>query len=172
MNADSEFAGWLADYRHKRLHVACGPCSRQGDYKVSSLRMMLGNPPMDEVPRLLAIKAGCALATKFPGRDCRACFLSHRTPEIVRDLGGARHSGWQLVLTCGRRHQGLKSVKPCRAPFYLDLPSLVATLGHEYPIEQLRRRLICPGCGSPHFELHWIAPKAPPVEPIPLRKAG
>jgi hypothetical protein len=157
------FSGHLADYKQDRLRIACGPCGRDGNYRTKTLRALLGNPPMAEVPRLLAIKAGCALATKYPGHECRAYFVSELIRLEVKDLMSAYHAGWQVTLKCERNRQGLKSVKPCRfQPFLLDLASLVATLGHDFPIIQLERRLICPGCGSDHFALAWIAPKAPP----------
>lgn len=135
--------------------------------------MMLGNPPLSEVPRLLAIKAGCPLATRFPGHECRAYFVDNQDAGQVRYLSAVYHSGWQVTLTCDRRRQGLKSVKACRfQPFPLDLASLVSALGHDFPIDQLGKRLTCPGCGSRHFTLAWIAPKAPPAEPVPFRQAG
>ncbi len=132
----------------------------------------MGNPPMSEVPRFLAIKAGCPLATRFPGHECRAYFVDNHDVAKVQYLSTAYHAGWQVTLKCERSRQGLKSVKPCRfQPFALDLASLVAALGHEFPIDQLERRLQCPGCGSRHFTLAWIAPKAPPAEPVPFKKA-
>ena len=67
-----DFSGHLADYRFPRLGIACGPCGRNGSYKVSTLRTMLANPPLCDVPRLLAVKSGCPLALRFPGRRCSA----------------------------------------------------------------------------------------------------
>jgi hypothetical protein len=167
------FFGYLSDYMHDRLRIACGPCGRDGDYRVKSLRTMLGNPPMEEVPRLLAIKAGCALATRFPGHECRANFVSPLAETTVQFLSTAYHAGWQLTLKCDRSRQGLKSIRPCRFhPFLLDLGTLVSALGHEFPADQLARRLVCPGCGSHSFSLSWISSKAPPAEPVPIRQSG
>ena len=165
--------GHLADYRQDRLRIACGPCGRDGQYRITSLRTMLGNPPMSEVPRLLAIRAGCPLATRFPGHECRAYFVDNHQVGKVEHLAAAYHAGWQVTLRCERSRQGLKSVKPCRIqPFLLDLASLVAALGHEFPISQLGQRLLCPGCGSRHFTLAWIAPKAPPAEPLQFKRTA
>ena len=174
MNAPdpNDFSGHLADYRFPRIEIACGPCGRLGRYKVSTLRTMLSNPPLDEVPRLLAIKAGCPLATRYPGRDCSAWFATGGTGQASKYLGDRRFEGWQLMLTCERSHQGLKTTKPCSRPFAIDLSSLVAVLGHTFEIDQLPRRLVCPSCGSHHHSLTWIAPKSPPAEPIPLKRAG
>lgn len=174
MNAPdpNDFSGHLADYRFPRLGIACGPCGRNGSYRVTTLRTLLANPPLEEVPRLLAIKSGCPLATRFPGRDCRAWFTSTASPQASNYLGDRRFEGWQLILTCERSHQGLKTTKPCPRPFYLELSSLVAVLGHSFEVDQLPRRLVCPGCGSHHHSLTWIAPKAPRAEPIPLKRAG
>lgn len=173
MSEESDpFGGWLADYKWDQLRIGCRPCGRLGVYRPKTLRQMLANPPMSEVPRLIAIKAGCELAIRFPGRDCQACFISKEAPKI-ETLAEAWHAGWRLVLTCERTRQALKSVKPCRSPSYLDMPSLVAALGHDRPIEALRRCLACPRCGSRHYSLSWIEPPAgPAAEPIPLKKAG
>lgn len=163
----------LSDYRFPRLQIACASCGRHGDYSVQTLRKLYGNPPMEEVPRFVAMRGSCPLAIKFPGKDCEARFVTRRPPAVVDYLGSAYHSGWRVVLTCHRSHQGLKSVKPCREPYTLDLGSLVAALGHSFPIDRLESKLCCPGCGSAHYELSWIIPKEPPAtEPVPLRKIG
>lgn len=168
-----EFAGLLSDYKRNRLRIACGPCGRDGNYKVATLRTMMGNPPMAEVPRFLAIKAGCALAVRFPGHECRAYFVDNHEAGKVEHLSAAYHAGWHVTLKCERSRQGLKSIKPCRfQPFLLDLASLVAALGHDFPLNQLDRRLQCPGCGSRHFTLAWIAPRAPPAEPLQFQRTG
>lgn len=174
MNAPdpNDFSGQLSDYRFKHLDIACGPCGRFGHYKVTTLRTLLFNPPLSEVPRLLAIKAGCPLAVRYPGHECRAWFASKDNAKASKYLGDRRFEGWELLLACQRTHQGLKSTKPCKGVFELDLSSLVAVLGHTFEVDQLPRRLVCPGCGSHHHSLAWIAPKAPPAEPIPLRRAG
>ncbi len=167
-----EFGRYLSDFRWDRLRLVCVPCGREGSYRPATLRTMLGNPPMEDVPRLLAIKAGCAMATRHPGTSCSATLVSPNAPK-VENLAVAYHAGWRLVLSCGRSRQGLKSVKACRQPFHLDLESLVAALGHDVPLEGLQRRLVCPGCGSTHNSLTWAAPKPPPAtEPIPFKRAG
>jgi hypothetical protein len=85
----------------------------------------------------------------------------------------AYHAGWTLVLACQRSHHGLKSVRLCREPYVIDLGSLVAGLGHTFPIDQLDRKFSCPNCGSAHYQLRWIMPREPPAtEPVPLHQAG
>ncbi len=136
--------------------------------------MLYGNPPMPELPRLVAMRGDCPLALHYPGTGCEARFVTDRAP-VIEYLGSAYHAGWSAVLTCRRHHQGLKSVKPCKDPYVLDLGSLVAALGHTFPIDRLDRKLCCPKCGSTHYELSWIIPKAPPAsgtEPVPLRRVG
>jgi len=177
MNAPdpNDFTGQLSDYRFQRLAIACGPCGRHGSYRVKTLRTLLFNPPLAEVPRLMAIKAGCPLAMRFPGHECGAWFVTKGQPVAAsKYLGDRRFEGWQLILTCERSHQGLTATKPCPRDFELDLSSLVAVLGHSFEIDQLNRRLQCPGCGSHHYGLAWIAPKPKPpaAEPIPLKRAG
>ena len=176
MNAPdpNDFSGQLADYRFERLGIACGPCGRHGSYRVKTLRTLLFNPPLAEVPRLLAIKAGCPLAVRFPGHECRAWFTRTAAAKASNYLGDRRFDGRQLILTCERSPQALKATKPCPRAFELDLSSLVAVLGHSFEVDQLTIRLQCPGCGSHHYSLNWIAPKpAPPAaEPIPLKRTG
>lgn len=167
------FGGFLSDYRLPRLKIACAPCGRHGDYSTRTLRALYGNPPMEELPRLIALRGNCPLALRYPGTECGAWFVREGAPK-VEYLGDAHHAGWALILTCERSHQGLKSVKPCRHPALLDLKSMVAVLGHTFPIDQLSRKLICPGCGSRHYSLTWIIPKDPgkAAEPAPLRRVS
>jgi hypothetical protein len=178
MSLPESFDGHLSDYRHPRLKIGCAACARQGDYSVKTLRMLYGNPPMAVLPRLVAIRGNCPKALQYPGNGCSARFTAGSGPAVVEYLGNAYHAGWGLILTCRRTHQGLKSAKACRNPYRVDLGSLVVGLGHTYPIDQLDRKLFCPDCGSPHYELNWIIPKttavtepasAPTPEPGPLR---
>jgi hypothetical protein len=171
--SDPLLVSHLIDYRFDRLQISCASCGRHGDYSVRTLRKLYGNPPMAEVPRFVAMRGNCPLALRFPGKDCDARFTNRAAPKSVEYLGSAYHAGWSIVLTCQRSHQGLKSVKPCREPYLIDLGSLVAALGHTFPINQLERKLCCPNCGSVHYDLRWIVPKEPPAtEPVPLRKVG
>ena len=173
IDPDSLSEGHLSDWKQERIGIACGPCGRNGDYKLKTLRTLLGNPPMAEVPRFLAVKAGCPLAVRFPGTECRAWFTVPDRHVLQHQVLSARyHEGWSLILRCERSRQGLKSVKPCPHVFQLELKGLVAALGHEFPLDQLGRRLVCPGCGSRQVALSWIPPKSPPAEPIPFKRAG
>lgn len=172
-DAYDPYAGHLADFRFPRLQVACASCGRHGDYSVQTLRKLYGNPPMAEVPRFVAMRGNCPLALRYPGRDCEAHLVRADRPAVIEYLGTAFHAGMKAVLTCRRTRQGLKSVKPCPKPYVIDLGSLVAGLGHMFPIDQLERKLHCPTCGSRHYELAWIIPEKPSAaEPVPLRRAG
>ncbi len=172
-DSDPLLARHLADYRFHRLQIRCASCDRHGDYSVATLRKLYGNPPMADVRRFVAMRGNCSLALRFPGKDCDARFANRAAPRAVEYLGSAYHAGWTLVLTCQRSHQGLKSVKPCREPYVIDLRSLVAGLGHTFPIDQVDRKLCCPNCGSARYQLRWIMPREPPAtEPVPLRQAG
>ena len=105
------------------------------------------------------MRAGCALAMRFPGSECEARFPNEdRRMDVM--LVDARRDGWELWLKCQRHHQGLKSAQPCRAePIQIDLTGLIAALGHDTPIDQLPRKICCPGCGSRSFTVSWVVPK-------------
>lgn len=173
MSAPESFDGHLSDYRHPRLTIICEPCGRNGDYSVGSLRRKFGNPPLADVCRLVAIAGQCPRAMHYPGSDCTARFARKYVVNEVRSLGAALHGGWILGLRCDGRHEGLKARRPCIQAFSIDLESLVAGLGHEFPIEQLQRKMCCPRCGSSHVSLYWSTPpRTRATEPLPLRRTG
>ena len=174
MSEGKAIDGYLAHCRSPRLKIGCAGCARQGDYSVATLRKLYGNPPIAELPRLVAMRGDCALALRYPGTECQARFLSDEAP-IVEYLGDAYHAGWRAILTCQRRRQGLNSVKPCRGSYVIDLGGLVAGLGQAFPIELLARKLCCPDCGSRHYVPSWTVPDKPSssnAAPLPLRRAG
>jgi len=156
--------GNLLDFRFERLTIACTLCARRGVYKVTSLRTTHGNPPMEDLPRLVAMKGGCQLATRYPGTGCDAHFEVDRAPASITMLVDAYHAGWRLILQCERSRQGLKSVRPCISLFRISTESLVAAYGHDFPVERLERTLCCPGCGSKRFSLRWVVPPTKPTD--------
>lgn len=171
--SDDPFNGHLSDFRHPRLTIVCTPCGRHGEYSVGSLRRKFGNPPLADVCRLVAMAGQCPKAMQYPGVDCTAHFARKYIANEVRSLGAALHAGWTLGLRCEGRHEGLKTKKPCIQAFSIDLESLVAGLGHEFPIERLQQKMCCPRCGSRHVSLYWSTPPRPrATERVPLRRAG
>ncbi|RVI97663.1 hypothetical protein CN193_25430 [Sinorhizobium meliloti] len=57
--------------------------------------------------------------------------------------------GWQLKARCafGNR-DGMKSVRECTWSYDLDMLTLVATRGRDFPLSMVASRLRCPRCGS------------------------
>jgi hypothetical protein len=67
----------------------------------------------------------------------------------VETIGIARSLGWRLHMRCAYGYrEGLKAVRPCVYRRTLDLDTLVATRGPNFPLARLESRLICPACGS------------------------
>jgi predicted RNA-binding Zn-ribbon protein involved in translation (DUF1610 family) len=76
-------------------------------------------------------------------------------------LWEARKAGWIVALKCDRRREGLKSVKPCAGTFRLHLSTLISTIGPDVKLEELQRRVRCPGCGTDRFALQLTRPPEP-----------
>ena len=165
MSIVHSIGGNLVDYRFERVTIACTVCARRGVYRIKSLRSVHGNPPMADLPRLVAMKGGCQLAIRYPGTACDAHFEQPNIPATFTYLAEAQQAGWRLILQCERSRQGLKSARPCvPSLFRIDGPSLIAALGHDYPLERLERSLHCPLCNTSHYSLHWVIPPTRPPD--------
>ena len=66
----------------------------------------------------------------------------------VETLGMARSLGWRVHMRCGGFREGTRSMRRCVYRKQLDLETLVATRGPNFPISRLESRLMCPSCGS------------------------
>jgi hypothetical protein len=67
----------------------------------------------------------------------------------VETIGMARSLGWRVHMRCANGYrEGMKSVRPCVYRRQLDLDTLVATRGPNFPLSRLESRLMCPACGS------------------------
>ena len=92
-------------------------------------------------------------------------------------LESAKRGGWAALLHCERHFAALKATKPCREVVELDVTTLVAELGHDFPLEKLPHRLLCASGGTKSVDVEWIVPKDPPTpggvtspaEPLRLR---
>ena len=66
----------------------------------------------------------------------------------VETLGEAFNLSWTLDMRClDNGREGLKHKKECGYRMRLDLPTLVATRGRDFPIARIAERLRCPRCG-------------------------
>jgi hypothetical protein len=80
----------------------------------------------------------------------------------VATLGEAMNSSWRITMRCawGQR-DGMKSVRECTYRRELDMATLVATRGRDFPLAGLESRLRCPRCGSRRIAVIFDVPKHP-----------
>ena len=63
-------------------------------------------------------------------------------------LGMALSLGWRVHMRCSGFREGTRSMRRCVYRKQLDLETLVATRGPNFPISRLESRLMCPSCGG------------------------
>jgi DNA-directed RNA polymerase subunit RPC12/RpoP len=82
---------------------------------------------------------------------------------MVETLGQALDAGWAITCRCawGKR-EGLKSVPACTWTHHLDMTTLVATRGRDFPLARLAERLRCPRCGSRRIAVMFEPASKPP----------
>lgn len=77
----------------------------------------------------------------------------------VETLSQAYRAGWRVHVRCAQgKHFGLKSIPECLWSRELDMETLVATRGRDFPLARLAMRLRCPACGSPSVSVAFIPP--------------
>lgn len=172
----------LSQYRPSEIYIDCDGCRRRVTVATAILAKKYGNPPLGVVACMVARAAQppCALAEDPLQQLCRARPLEvpfHHWATLVQ----ANQEGWTALLNCHRHFAAMKSTKPCREAIELDLETLIAILGHDFPLERLPRRLQCSHCGTESVEVQWIEPKAAPPPggttqrpptPVQLRPKG
>lgn len=81
---------------------------------------------------------------------------------MAETIGEAMDAGWEISARCawGRR-EGLKSVRQCLWKHRLDIVTLVATRGRDFPLAMLSQRMRCPVCGSRRVAIAYL-PKGEP----------
>lgn len=77
----------------------------------------------------------------------------------IETLGDADAAGWRVRFACawGKR-EGLKSIRECQYSMVLDLPTLIATRGADFPLTLLGQRLRCPRCRSMRVRVIYEPP--------------
>lgn len=146
----------LKKYRPPQISVDCARCRRHGLVTVSTVK--LGeSATVSDLVRHVAQAGKCQLAMGEP----YACSAIPIEPPVEQwaALEDAKWGNWTLWLKCARSMAALKSVKACPGPIALDVRSLVARLGFNFPLSKLR--LICPDCGSELVHTWWEVPPAP-----------
>jgi hypothetical protein len=67
----------------------------------------------------------------------------------VETLGVARSLGWKVHMRCANGYRlETCSMRRCVYRKQLDLETLVATRGPNFPLGRLEGRLMCPACGN------------------------
>jgi hypothetical protein len=67
----------------------------------------------------------------------------------VETLGVARSLGWKVHMRCANGYRlETRSMRKCVYRKQLDLETLVATRGLNFPLGRLEGRLMCPSCGN------------------------
>jgi hypothetical protein len=80
----------------------------------------------------------------------------------VSTLGDAMNLSWRITMRCawGKR-DAMKSIRECTYRRELDMATLVATRGCDFPLAGLETRLRCPRCGSRQITVVFEVPKHP-----------
>ncbi|MCR6672220.1 hypothetical protein [Devosia ginsengisoli] len=152
------------------LEVRCERCSRHGRYACFRLYAEFGDLGGRDALIAIAAKGGCHRARQPPApadgdyleKRCQIAPVSDADSYMPPPTIYSRmHQGWRLFVKCDRQRQGLKSAKPCPVPpVELDLPTLVATLGHDYLVDDLWERLVAPCCATRSIKAYWYEPEA------------
>ncbi|NLS02338.1 hypothetical protein HGP14_03000 [Rhizobium sp. P32RR-XVIII] len=82
---------------------------------------------------------------------------------MAETIGEAMDAGWDLKARCAwGKHEGLKTVRACSWKHDLDIVTLVATRGRDFPLSMLSERLRCPVCGSRKVAVMFMPAAKPP----------
>ena len=81
---------------------------------------------------------------------------------VVATLGEAMNLSWRIIMRCAwGKHDGMKTRRACTDQRELDMATLVATRGRDFPLAGLESRLRCPRCGSRRVAVMFNVPKQP-----------
>lgn len=160
----------LDEYEPTELNIACRRCQRQATATTYALRARYGNLTLGELVRRVAADGNppCQLA----GVEGNVlCAVRPEEPPVEQwaTVSHAQKGRWTCWLECGRRHAALKAASSCPEMFIVDVETLAMVFPWDFPIERLRTRLRCPGCGSELIALHWAVPEAPDPPAAPAR---
>ncbi|QMV00188.1 hypothetical protein GHV40_01200 [Devosia sp. D6-9] len=154
----------LSSYPWDEIAVDCPRCNRYAQVRVNLLMKVYGDIPLKDLAHRIAADRSCGLAIGLNGQRS-FCSARMVTPEVHTwaNLGNALHGKWGAILYCNRHLEAMKRAIPCKKPFELGVPTLVAAFGWDFPLERLPRKLTCPGCGSHSFHIEWHVPEPPPA---------
>lgn len=79
--------------------------------------------------------------------------------STIETLGQAYTAGWQVLMRCAAGKQmGIKRIAECEFRADLEMMTLVATRGRDFPLARLAERLRCPRCGSRRVSVFFRVP--------------
>lgn len=159
----------LGGYKAGNWRIECLRCRRAATVeRYDMIRRYGENITLAEAAQKVAARAGCNLAAIHGGPGCSVQVFETPVWTWAR-LRDARYGGWQAYATCHRRFAALKAVDSCPEVVLLDIHTLVAVLGDDFPLEHLQAKLKCPHCGTAHVEVNWHVPE-PPTTPAPIQE--
>ena len=157
----------LSNYAPREFQVECLRCKRSAVVDKYAMRRRFGDVTLQECALKISASKGCALAGTYGTAQC-SVRVSETPVWTWARLQEARIGGWSAYLTCHRRFAALKSTDSCPEVIRLDVLSLVAALGDDFPLEKLPTKCKCPQCGTGSIEIEWRVPE-PPKTPAPIQ---
>ena len=98
---------------------------------------------------LFAQTCRCTRSLKTTARLTAAVECSTFVLMEVETLSIARSLGWKVHMRCANGYREYtRSMRKCVYRKQLDLETLVATRGPNFPLSRLESRLMCPACGN------------------------
>lgn len=160
----------IGSYHPRTWRIECRRCRRGAVLDRYEMQRRYGSDiTLADCARKVAASKGCNLAAIHGGPGCSVEVLETSVDSWGR-LSDARYGKWQAFLTCHRRFSSLKAADSCPEHIQLDIHTLVAVLGDDFPLDRLKAKCKCPMCGTAHVEIEWFVPK-PPKGPAPIMEA-
>lgn len=154
----------LDQFEAPEFRIECRSCRRSGVVKRADMIRRFGAATtLQECARQAAALKGCTRASSYGIGTC-SVLVAEVPAWTWASLMNARIGGWRAFLTCHRRFAALKKVDSCSELVELDVLSLIATLGDNFPLEKLPRRCKCPQCGTSHIDIDWYVPEVAPAQ--------
>lgn len=159
----------IESYPPREWRIECARCRREAVVdRYDMMRRFGSGITLAECARKVAALKGCNLADLEGGRSCGVRALE-TPPETWGSLQDARLGNWLGYLICCRQMAGLKKTTSCPELIRIDVLSVIALLGNDFPLERLSGKLKCPLCGTSRIQVEWHVPQ-PPLTPAPMQQ--
>lgn len=160
----------IGSYAPRAWRIECIRCRRGAVLDRHEMQRRYGaDTTLFECAKKIAALKGCNLAAIHGGPGCSVQVFEAAVWTWGR-LSDARYGKWQAFLTCHRRFSSLKAADNCPEHIQLNIHTLVAVLGDNFPLDRLKSKCKCPMCGTAHVEIEWFVPE-PPSTPAPIKEA-